>query len=117
MGQGYLLERNNVLARLHACDTLAHGLDDASSLVSQDNGEGSLRVLSGQRVGIGVADTGVVDLDPDLMSFGRGNFDILDDEVLAGLPGDGGLSIIWSIWSLLFVREHRESANLASDGL
>jgi hypothetical protein len=43
-----LLESDNVVARLHICDTLTNGLDDASTLVTQDNGESALRVLSGE---------------------------------------------------------------------
>ena len=39
-----------------------------------------------------MADTSVVDLDSDLVGFGRGDLDILDAQVLAGLPGDGGLT-------------------------
>jgi hypothetical protein len=39
-----------------------------------------------------VAHTGVVDLYPDLVGAGREDFDIFDDEVLAGFPGHGGLA-------------------------
>lgn len=39
-----------------------------------------------------MADTGIVDLDSDLVGLGRSNLDILDREVLAGLPGHGGLA-------------------------
>jgi hypothetical protein len=39
-----------------------------------------------------VADTGVVDLDADLVGLGGSDLDVLDAEVLAGLPGDGGLA-------------------------
>lgn len=38
-----------------------------------------------------VADTGVVDLDADLMGLWRGNLDVLDGEGLASTPGDCGL--------------------------
>jgi hypothetical protein len=38
-----------------------------------------------------VTDTGVVYLDTDFVGFGRGNLDVFDDQILAGLPGDGGL--------------------------
>lgn len=76
---------------LHVCDALANRLDDASTLVSQNDGEGTLRVLSGECVGISVADTGVVDLDADLVGLWGSDLDVLDGEVLASLPGDGSL--------------------------
>ena len=42
------------------------------------------------RVRTCVADARVVDLDAHLVGFGRGDLDLLDAEVLAGLPGHGG---------------------------
>ena len=60
--------------------------------MSEDDGEGTLGVLAGQCVGICVADTGVVDLNADLMGLWGSNLDILDREVLAGFPGNGSLS-------------------------
>ena len=76
---------------LHVCDTLTNGLDDTSTLVSEDDGEGTLGVLAGQCVGICVADTGVVDLNADLVGPGWEDFDILNGKVLARFPGNGGL--------------------------
>lgn len=76
---------------LHIGDALTDRLDDTSTLVSQNDGESALGVFSGQSVGIRVADTGVVDLNADLMGLGRGDLDILDAEVLAGFPGNGRL--------------------------
>jgi hypothetical protein len=109
---GFVLEGDDVVARLHVGDTLADGLDDTSTLVSQNNGESTLGVLSGQCVRIFfftllahitsrhsdcgsptcVADTSVVDLDSHFVSLGRGDLDVLDAQVLAGLPGHGGLA-------------------------
>ena len=80
---------------LHVCDTLTNGLDDTSTLVSEDDGEGTLGVLAGQCVGICVADTGVVDLNADLVGPGVSDLDILNGEVLASFPGNGGL--FWSV--------------------
>ena len=80
---------------LHVCDTLTNGLDDTSTLVSEDDGESTLGVLAGQCVGICVADTGVVDLNADLVGPGGSDLDILDGEVLASFPGNGGL--FWSV--------------------
>lgn len=87
----YSLESNDVVTGLHVGDTLANGLHNTSTLVSQDDGESTLRVLSGECVGICVADTGVVDLDADLVGFGSSDLDVLDAQVLASLPGDGSL--------------------------
>lgn len=39
-----------------------------------------------------MADTGVVDLHADLVSLGRSNFDILNAQLLASLPGNGSLA-------------------------
>lgn len=39
-----------------------------------------------------VADTSVVNLDTDLVSLGRSDLDVLDAQLLASLPGDGGLA-------------------------
>lgn len=41
-----------MVARLHARDTLADGLDDAGSLVPEDDGECALGVFAGEGVGI-----------------------------------------------------------------
>jgi len=81
-----------VVAGLHVCDALTDRLDDTGALVTEDDGEGTLGILSGERVGIGMADTGVVDLNADLASLGGSNLNVLDAEVLACLPGDGGLA-------------------------
>lgn len=64
---GYVLESNNVVARFYVCNALANGLDNASTLVPENDGESTLGVLAGECVGICVADTGVVDLNADLM--------------------------------------------------
>lgn len=80
-----------MVARLHVGDTLAYRLDNTSTLVPQDDGEGSLGVLAGQSVGICVAHSSVVDLNTDLVCSWGQDFDVFDGEVLAGFPGDGGL--------------------------
>lgn len=83
-----------MVARLHVSDALAHGLDDTSTLVTQDDGEGSLGILAGQGVCICVADTSVVDLNTDFIGPGRSDLDVLDRKLLAGFPGDGGLLML-----------------------
>lgn len=52
------VERNNVVSDLHVVDTLADRLYDTTSLVSKNDGEGALGVLSREGVVISVADTG-----------------------------------------------------------
>lgn len=46
------LEGDNVVTRLHVGDTLTNGLDETGTLVAEDDGESTLGVLAGQRVGI-----------------------------------------------------------------
>lgn len=46
------VQRDDVVADLHVGDALADGLDDTGALVSEDDGEGTLGVLAGERVGI-----------------------------------------------------------------
>lgn len=83
-----------MVTRLHIGDAFTNRLDDTSTLVTQDDGEGSLRVLARQGVCICVADTCVIDLDTDLMGLRGSDLDVLDREVLAGFPGNGGLSML-----------------------
>lgn len=102
-----LLESDDVVADLHIGDALAHGLDDTSTLMSQDDGERALRVLARECVRVWtcsatllrwatrltcVADAGVVDLDTDLIRLWRCDLDVLDAQLLASLPGHGGLA-------------------------
>lgn len=93
---------------LHIGDALADGLDDTGTLVSEDDGESTLWVLTRKGVGIRVADTGVLDLNADLVGLGGSNLDILIAEWLASFPGDGSLASD----GLKRDRIH-ESANLA----
>lgn len=41
-----------MVTRLDVGDTLTNGLNNTSTLVSEDNGESTLRVLTGESVGI-----------------------------------------------------------------
>jgi len=41
-----------MVTRLDIGDALANGLDDPGSFVPEDDGEGTLWILAGQRVGI-----------------------------------------------------------------
>lgn len=87
-----ILESNNMIARLHTGNALANTLDNTSTLMSQDDGESTLGILAGEGVGIGMADTGVVDLYSDFVGLWWCNLNILDCQVLAGFPGNGGLA-------------------------
>jgi hypothetical protein len=52
-GRGvHVLESDDIVANLYVCDALADGLDDTGTLVTEDNGERALGVLSGECVGI-----------------------------------------------------------------
>lgn len=99
-----------MVAGLHICDTLTNGLDDAGTLVSQDDRESTLGVLSGECVGIGMTDTSVVDLDADFVGFGGRNLDVLNHKVLASLPGNCGLLISVSLGLVLCQSTLRESS-------
>ena len=49
-----------------------------------------------------VADTRVVNLNPNLVCLRRGDLDVLNAQLLPGLPGDGGLArdrLIYPTWS------------------
>jgi hypothetical protein len=81
-----------VVTRLHISDALTHALDNTSTLVARDNGESTLGVLAAHHVRIRVADTSVVDLNANLVCFGRRNLNVLNAQVLRGIPGNGGLA-------------------------
>lgn len=112
------LEGDDMVARLDARDALADGLDDAGSLVAQDDWKRTLGVLAGEGIcicggenqprsatgcnackgdvsGLGltcVTDSGVVDFDSNLVGLGRCDLNVLDAQVFAGLPSHGRLA-------------------------
>mmetsp|Transcript_10548 Transcript_10548/g.26421 ORF Transcript_10548/g.26421 Transcript_10548/m.26421 type:complete len:267 (+) Transcript_10548:584-1384(+) len=57
-----LVAGDHVIARLHRRHALADALHHARRLMPQNTGEQALRILSGERVGVGVAERGVGDL-------------------------------------------------------
>lgn len=105
-----LLECYDVVAGLDGGDPRADGLDDTGSLVTEDDGESTLGVLSGQSVGIYlvsvrcfllpkhsrnrtcVADSSVVDLNADFVGLGWSNLNVLDSERLSSFPCHSSLS-------------------------
>jgi len=52
----------------------------------QNDGKGSLGVFAGEGIGIGVADTGVVDFNADFVGFWGCYFDVFDAEILTCFP-------------------------------
>lgn len=86
------VEGDDMIAGLDVGDALADGLDDTSTLVSQDDGEGTLGILAREGVGIRVADTGVVDLNADLVRLGWCDLDVLNAERCGRLPGHRGFA-------------------------
>ena len=47
-----LLESDNIVSGLHVGHSFAHGLDDTGALMTEDDGEGSLRIFPGKCVRI-----------------------------------------------------------------
>lgn len=82
------IEGNDVISRLNIGHTLTYRFDDASTFVTENDGEGSFGILSGKSVRVCVANAGMVNLDTDFMSLGGCDLDIFDGERLAGTPGD-----------------------------
>ena len=68
----------------------AHFAHDAGTLVAEDRREDAFRVGARQRVGVGVADAGGLDLDQHLAGFRPFDVDGLDGQRFAGLPGYRG---------------------------
>ena len=85
------VQGDDILSGLDGGHAIAYGLDNTGTFVTEDDREGTFGVFSGEGVGVCVADTGVVDLNANLMGLGGCNLDILDGERLASSPGDGSL--------------------------
>jgi hypothetical protein len=82
-----------VIALRQARHALAHVGHHAGPLVAEDAGEQALRVLARERVGVGVADAGRLDLHEDLALLRTVQIDRLDRQRLALLAGDGGADL------------------------
>ena len=79
------VERDHVIAglyRRHACADLA---DDAGALMAEDRGENALAVEAVERIGVGVADAGRLDLDQDFAGLRAFQIELDDFERLLGL--------------------------------
>jgi hypothetical protein len=77
-----------MIPNLNIRNTLTNRLDDTGALVSENNGESTLGIFSGERVSIGMANPRIINLNPDFMRPRRSDLYILDAEVLAGFPGN-----------------------------
>ena len=87
------VERDHVVARLdrgHAAADLDH---HARALVAEDRGEQALGIEPVQGVGVGVADTGGLDLDQDLARLRPLQVQLHDLERLLRCKGDGGAGL------------------------
>lgn len=130
---GRILEADDGVAGLDVGDALTNRLDDAGALVSEDNGESALGILARERVGVcycsaivpiqgdscralltRVANTGIVNLNADLVGLGGSDLDILNGQVLAGLPGDGGLAGDGLFMALVSDLSMRRATGMAS---
>jgi hypothetical protein len=84
------IERNDVVALLHAGHTRPDIDDDAGALVAEDGREQSFRIRAGQREVVGVTDAGGFHLDQHFGGFRPVELDLRDGERLALLQRDGG---------------------------
>ena len=72
------VQRDHVVARLHAGHAFAHLDDDARAFVAEHGGKDPLGVIAAQGECIGVAHAGVRDFDEHFALFGRGDVDFDD---------------------------------------
>ncbi len=79
-----------MVARLHAGHAFAHFHHDARAFMAQHHGEQALGVFAAQGEGVGVAHTGVGDLDEHFALLGRGDIDLDDLQGFSGFEGNGG---------------------------
>ncbi len=83
------VQRNHVVARLHAGHAFAALDHDAGALMAQHGREQALRIVARECEGIGVAHAGVRDLHQHLALLRRCHVDLDDLQGLAGLEGHG----------------------------
>ncbi|MNV10787.1 hypothetical protein D3C71_1013270 [compost metagenome] len=79
-----------MVAGLHAGHAFAHFHHDASAFMAQHHGEQAFGVVTAQGERVGVAHTGVGDLDEHFALLGRGDVDLDDLQGFSGFEGDGG---------------------------
>ena len=79
-----------MIARLHRGDARPDLADDAGALMAEDRREDPLAVQTIQRIGVGVADSGRLDLDQDFAGLRAFQIEFDDFERLLGLERDCG---------------------------
>ena len=72
------LESDNMVSGLHICNAFAHRLDYASAFMAQHYRESTFRILSRECVGIGMANSSVVYLNPHFMRLRGLYFNVFD---------------------------------------
>ena len=73
-------QRDHAIARPHARDALADGLDDARALVSEHAGRVARRIGAARGVEVGMADAAGLQAHQHLARLGACELDVLDDE-------------------------------------
>ncbi len=82
-----------MIADLDGCHTLTHGFNHTAALVTEDAGEHTFAVLTGQGVGISVANTGSNDANQHLAGLRRGNVDFNDLQGFIRRKGHSGAGL------------------------
>jgi tetratricopeptide (TPR) repeat protein len=83
------LLRDDMIARRHGRDAAPHFAHDPCALMAEDGGKEAFGVKTIERVGVGVADAGGLDLDQHLAGARALQVDGFDGQRGAGLPGHG----------------------------
>ena len=78
-----------MVAGLDAGDAFAHLLDHRTALVTQDGWKCTLRIIAGQGVGIGMANTRGDDAQQHLAGLRPVEVDLFNGQGLPGFPGYG----------------------------
>jgi len=84
------VERNDVVAGLHARHAFAHLHHDARAFMAQHHRKQTLGVVTRERERVGVTNAGVRDLDQHLALARRRDIDLHNLQRLASGKGDGG---------------------------
>src|SRR5690606_18370254 len=87
------VERDHVVARLHAGHSLADLDHDPRALVAQYRGEHALRILARKRERIGMAQRGMGDLHQHLALLRAFEVELDDLQRLSGFESDGGTGL------------------------
>jgi len=86
------VEGNDVIANLQSGDALTNALNDTSTLVSENDREDALGIVTVQSVGVSMADAAIQHANTDFASLRRSHLHLLNHQRSLGLPGDGSLA-------------------------